>query len=193
MAVGAYTREKLIPGKAFVCVIPSLRKTCTGGLAWRAIESSLRKTRTLCSAGSRYIWAGSRERARAHAPPRPRPPITSTHDQHPLPPRPRLLRPRLLRPLRQAQRRPLRMLPLHLWRFRQRKTLRIQLVLPATPVPSRRSIRYEPQRAHGDLPSGAGAMAARVPTSPRALTPPSTIRARVHVWPTPDRRTPVLL
>ena len=77
------------------------------------------------------------------------------------------------------------MLSPHLWRCRQRKTLSTQLVLPATPVPPRRSTRYEPARAHEDPPSGAGAMAARVPTSPRALTPPSTIRARVHVWSTP--------
>ena len=129
------------------------------------------------------LWAGRRERARAHAPPRQRPPITSTHHQHPLPPRPQL---------RQAQRRLLHMLPPHLWRCSQRKTLSTQLSLPVTPVPSRRATRYEMTRAHGDLSSGAGVMAARGPTSPRAVTPP-TICHRVHVCPTPDRRTPVLL
>ena len=154
-------------------------------------------TSTQCWAGSRHIWAGSRERARAHAPPRPRPPTTSTHHQHPL-----QLRAQPLSPLRQAQRRPLHMLSPRLWRCSQPKTASTQLALPATSVPSRRTTRYvvppravtrvPPRALHGDRCSGAGAMVAHGPISPRALTPPSIICPRVHLWPTPDRRTPVL-
>ena len=65
------------------------------------------------------------------------------------------------------------MLPPHLWRSSQQEILSRQLALPATQVPSRRSTHYEPPRAHGDPSSGAGAMAARDPTSPKARTPPS--------------------